>query len=624
VVSGIFSRFLHYTCLLACFAQQSVLFASASTPLPRASTRMPPAWAASVPTRFYTSDDLASVQSFADALFKTRAEGVFDHREDANGYMQEKLQGSEAARYNRIILASDALQEQFEAYNKAISDSALLTPEAWLEPRRMIQRFSCGAASPHERFVQKTIIRNAGNVPQTVIFMGDLHGSVHALLRNLLVLLQLGYLKDDFSLAENTHLFFLGDLVDRGLYGIETVYTILRLKNATWNRVQIVRGNHEDANITAHYGFDAEIMSKYAGPEQEGMGQEVRNWCNHFFASLPSAIFLGFHDAAANQLLFAQCCHGGIAPSHNPLPLLTASPDVRFAAVGYIRNPDGILDFAKHYEMNDVGCVAEQVCLGAYQTIRPDYLDGIDWVKGRGTHDAASYIMHRDDVTKCLHAFGLTMLIRGHQDTGSACKVLVDGSPAPVSWRLHPAFTAITPVQFFEQGISLADAPNCITLTTAAEGRGLPNEGFMAIRFDNDLAASRLVVYEPSLVPNCDPSAEEAAEGGTKERLTEGCIRERVGRFVSCKPLALPSPATPSITYPSMPNLQSELPEGELATPARWHESEAEAGLIGFEGFASPAEPVGPAGEARPLDFGAGKVQIPLSQGPPEPARGAR
>ena len=54
-----------------------------------------------------------------------------------------------------------------------------------------------------------------------IAMIGDLHGSVHSLLRNLVRINLLGYLDDQFKLKEHFHLVFLGDLSDRGYYGTE-------------------------------------------------------------------------------------------------------------------------------------------------------------------------------------------------------------------------------------------------------------------------------------------------------------------------------------------------------------------------------------------------------------------
>ena len=58
----------------------------------------------------------------------------------------------------------------------------------------------------------------------------------------------------------NTYMVFLGDYTDRGNYGIEVLYTMLRLKLANPEQVFMARGNHEDIQMIASYGFLAECQ----------------------------------------------------------------------------------------------------------------------------------------------------------------------------------------------------------------------------------------------------------------------------------------------------------------------------------------------------------------------------
>lgn len=89
------------------------------------------------------------------------------------------------------------------------------------------------------------------NVPvgSQIAVIGDIHGAIHSLLRNLLRLVALGYLNNDFSINTidhpNFYMVFLGDLIDRGPYSVDVLYTAFRLKMANPSRVFILGGNHE-------------------------------------------------------------------------------------------------------------------------------------------------------------------------------------------------------------------------------------------------------------------------------------------------------------------------------------------------------------------------------------------
>ena len=69
---------------------------------------------------------------------------------------------------------------------------------------------------------------------------------------------------DGFKLRDaKHHLIFLGDFCDRGAYGVEVLYTLLRLKAANARQVHLARGNHEDFNIVSRYGFLGELRYKF-------------------------------------------------------------------------------------------------------------------------------------------------------------------------------------------------------------------------------------------------------------------------------------------------------------------------------------------------------------------------
>lgn len=167
-------------------------------------------------------------------------------------------------------------------------------------------------------FVQKLV------VPTDAIigFRGDLHGDIHSLLGYLKFLQKNRYLdsKDAFKISNSKfYLVFLGDYVDRGNYGTEVIYTILRLKIANPDRVILIRGNHEDFNICSRYGFETEFLTKF--PSKENPSQEKSfNKIMQLYNFLPVALYLGTGSSKIKD--FIQCCHGGLEIGFNPTDLL--------------------------------------------------------------------------------------------------------------------------------------------------------------------------------------------------------------------------------------------------------------------------------------------------------------
>lgn len=170
----------------------------------------------------------------------------------------------------------------------------------------------CNACDTFQVYVEKLIIPTGA----TVAIHGDLHGDVHSMIRFIETCAEREVFNsnDLFKIKDkNFYLLFLGDYVDRGWYGAEVMYTILRLKNENPDNVFMVRGNHEDLNLNGRYGFTQELSKKFSCPN-------LASKINRLYNTLPLAFYLGAGKKNAYNII--QCCHGGIEIGFDPKPLL--------------------------------------------------------------------------------------------------------------------------------------------------------------------------------------------------------------------------------------------------------------------------------------------------------------
>lgn len=120
------------------------------------------------------------------------------------------------------------------------------------------------------------------------IVVGDLHGSLHDLLR---ILKSVGE-------PPKVHYLFLGDYIDRGPLSLEVITLLVALFCNYPNHITLLRGNHELKSTMCKYGFKDEVESVYKN-------LIVYEEFHKLFAYFPIA-------AVVNKNIF--CVHGGISP----------------------------------------------------------------------------------------------------------------------------------------------------------------------------------------------------------------------------------------------------------------------------------------------------------------------
>lgn len=204
-----------------------------------------------------------------------------------------------------------------------------------------------------------------------VIIVGDLHGHLLDLLR---IIYNNGW-------PPETRYLFLGDIIDRGDFSLETVTMIFLMKVLWPNSVFIIRGNHEFACVCSSHGFSDEICSKYNSD------------------LLFSAYIAAFNELPLAALIGTDilCVHGGIGPELSSLSQIReiTKPLSTWSGVSESLLWSDPCLFAQNFEVSKRGF---------------------------------GYIFGRHGLRKFLDANNLRFLIRGHECVLSGISMMFDGS----------------------------------------------------------------------------------------------------------------------------------------------------------------------------------------------------
>ena len=188
--------------------------------------------------------------------------------------------------------------------------------------------------------------------------VGDVHGQYNDLLR----LFEFG------GFPPHSNYVFLGDYVDRGKNGLETICLLLCFKIKYPENFFLLRGNHEVAAINRIYGFYDECKRRY----------NARIWkaFNEMFDCLP------FSAIIEDKIL---CVHAGLSPELQSLEQLRKIP--------------------RPTEIPDAGLLCDLL-----------WSDPEADIRGWGESDrGVSFTFGEDIVTQFLARSSLVLICRAHQ-----------------------------------------------------------------------------------------------------------------------------------------------------------------------------------------------------------------
>lgn len=244
------------------------------------------------------------VHLFNAGTISSLSEALFDEKHPENGHQ-----------YPQSPISFDQLYAQVRLFGHNQKKS-LDNPAVWLHTHNPFSAEAFNISkSQFKPFAQKVVLPQGSKV----IFFGDLHGNIHSLLRILKHLKDAHIIDNQFNIIDQNYYFmFLGDYVDRGSYGAEVIFALLRLKNNNPHHVFMVRGNHEDCQLNSHFGFAQELKEKFSTVPASTINQLYS-----MYDLMPAVIYLGISNGS--QTDFIQCCHGGLDLGYNAKELLHSS-----------------------------------------------------------------------------------------------------------------------------------------------------------------------------------------------------------------------------------------------------------------------------------------------------------
>ncbi|NGX29039.1 MAG: hypothetical protein K940chlam1_01232 [Candidatus Anoxychlamydiales bacterium] len=142
-----------------------------------------------------------------------------------------------------------------------------------------------------------------------LVLKADMHGDYFSLIQHLISLQKQGYLDKNYNVKKEFKdkivIAFLGDYIDRGKNSFEVINLLMKLKINNPNEVVLLKGNHEDLNLSKQYIHKKE--------RQYYQNNELCKKLDKFFSSLPLSVLVGTKDDI-NKYQYTHLTHGALDP----------------------------------------------------------------------------------------------------------------------------------------------------------------------------------------------------------------------------------------------------------------------------------------------------------------------
>jgi hypothetical protein len=240
------------------------------------------------------------------------------------------------------------------------------------------------------------------------IIIGDIHGSFATFIRILLRLKKMNVFDDKCKFNEEYHLIFLGDIIDRGVYGFEILMLIFMLKTINPKNIHINNGNHEEYNTNINYGFLKLLIEQF-----NENGNEIHLLINNVFNYNHSALIIENPTVSdiTSEKRYTYLAHGGF-------PLNQKDGNFNLDFISKIKTDNKI--FIKNSEING----------NTEYTTDANYSNTVRWNDFYGMPDTqinemrGAWTIGYSAVEEAKILCNIDLTIRGHQDNDYNTKLI--------------------------------------------------------------------------------------------------------------------------------------------------------------------------------------------------------
>lgn len=148
----------------------------------------------------------------------------------------------------------------------------------------------------HGEYIKKLTIKDG----DSIVVFGNLQGAYHSLIRTLEYLKKQNIINENLEVTkQNTNIVFLGDVVNRSPYLLQTLTVVLILMHRNPDKVIYVKGKDEDVKYISNELLGSELARFYRGKNLEKMIEKIAR----FFNTLPAAAIGEFEKTKESVLL---------------------------------------------------------------------------------------------------------------------------------------------------------------------------------------------------------------------------------------------------------------------------------------------------------------------------------